>query len=202
MPARPRALQRELVEGAFCHMNKDQIEVVTLMGIALLCVQQAEGVLSSAVVSVLERRATNFAHQSEAQQKKTLGDFLKKLKAQTKLEFGVKERLFKFLEMRNKFIHNPSEIPEWNLQTKEGRLAIKIFLAELSFSALAITSLFMTLFQVSAKDEFGVDLFEDQDKEKRAIAAILENQFGAKARRILAGRYHKPTPAASTRRAD
>jgi hypothetical protein len=175
-------------------MNKDQIDTFTRMGIALICVQQAERVLSSAVKSVLERSANEFVRQSETQQRQTLGDFLSRLKRQTKLEYGLKERLFEFLEMRNKFIHNPSEIDGWNLQTKEGRLAIRIFLEELSGAAMAITVLFTTLLHVSAKDEFGVDLFEGHDDQKRAIAAILEKHFGAKARKILAGRYHKPAP--------
>ena len=97
----------------------------------------------------------------------------------------------RFLEMRNSFVHNISEVPGWNLQTRKGRDAAKKFLIELTMLAMAITSLFGCLFLVSAKDEFGTDLAEDSDMWRKEMARIIEKQFGPLARKILAGRRGK-----------
>jgi hypothetical protein len=163
-----------------------------LIGLCLLCVQQAEHVLSGAVESVLDRREVGLMQQGDHEKKQTLGDFLMRLKGRTKLNDTLKERLFKFLEIRNTFVHEFSQKPEWDLRTAQGREAANGFLVELIVAALATTCLFMTLFTVSAKDDFGKDLFTDEEHEHRDAAAVLEKFFGKHAREILAGRYQKP----------
>ena len=52
-----------------------------------------------------------------------------------------------------------------------------------------MTSLFITVFSVSAKDDYGKDLFEEHEEAERQIMEILEMHFGATARKLLAGRY-------------
>jgi hypothetical protein len=92
-------------------LDRETLTDLGLIGMCLLSVQQAERVLSAAVETILDRPDLNLAEQSQVKQKQTLGDFLKRLKRRVKLEYGLKERLFKFLEMRNKFVHNLSEVP-------------------------------------------------------------------------------------------
>jgi hypothetical protein len=87
-------------------------------------------------------------------------------------------------------------VPGWNLHTKGGREAAYKFLVELTMSGMAIASVFGSLFVVSAKDEFGIDLVQEVHGEKlkderfKAIARVMEN-FEPIARRILAGRRGK-----------
>ena len=166
-------------------------EVLALIGMCLICVQKAEHVLSFAVEKVLDRGDPKLFAQPENNQKQTLGDLLKRLKRQVRIEYDLKERLFEFLKMRNTFVHNLSEIPGWDLETKDGRMAAKLFLGELCFLALAISALFITLFVVSAKDEFGVDLHKDHPEDIRSRVALLEKHLGNKARKLLAGRRNK-----------
>ena len=177
--------------------NKDNVDrgsqtTLAMIGQCLLCVQQAERVLSGAVKSVLDRPGLKLTEQSETKQWKTLGELLMKLKLHHKLEYGLKERLFKFLEMRNTLVHNISAVPGWNLSTEEGDNIAKAFLYELAGTAVTITMLFITLFSVSAKDEYGVDLFKEEEQSKRNMVEALEKVFGTKARTILAGRNRGP----------
>lgn len=173
-------------------LDRETLTLMGLIGMCLLCIQQAERVLSAAVETILDRPDLNLAEQSEVKQKQTLGDFLKRLKGRVKLEYGLKERLFKFLAMRNTFVHSLSEVPGWDLETEEGRKVARMFIGELAFTALAITSLFTTLFSVSAKDDLGVDLFKEDEKQIRERVEVLEKYFGTQARKILAGRYRGP----------
>jgi hypothetical protein len=167
-------------------------KTLELIGMCLLSVQQAEHAISSAVESILDRPDLMLTEQSEFERKQALGDFLKRLKRRVKVEYGLKERLFRFLEMRNTFVHNLSEVPGWDLNTEEGRKVARMFLAELAVTAIAITLLFTTLFSVSAKDEYGKDLFTQEEKREHEMIELMEKHFGATARKILAGRYRGP----------
>jgi hypothetical protein len=170
----------------------DHQKMLALIGACLLVVQQAEHVLSDALELILERRDVNLAAQSASERKQTLGDFLMRLKRSTKVEHGLKERLFKFLEMRNTFVHNLSQVPGWDLKTEKGRDVAALFLIELAYAALGITALFVTLFSISAKDEYGEDLFAQEEKHEHEVMATLEKRLGPMARKLLAGRYHLP----------
>src|SRR5206468_917726 len=134
--------------------EKELMTLWSLMGVCLLLVQQAERVLAGAVESVLDNPDLRLMEQSEFQRKQTLGDFLKRLKRRVKIEPTLKEKLHQFLNMRNAFVHNHSEIPGWDLKTEEGRDVAWKFLVELAGTSLAITGLFTTLFSASAKDEY------------------------------------------------
>jgi hypothetical protein len=85
--------------------------ILTMIGVCLLCVQQAEQVLSGAVENILDRPGSLFTNASEAKQKQTLGELLKRIKGRVKLEYGLKERLFQFVKMRNTFVHDVSAVP-------------------------------------------------------------------------------------------
>jgi hypothetical protein len=164
------------------------------MGVCLLSVQQAERMLADAVESVLKDRTSmpeNLMEQTYKEQKRTLSGVLKELRKRAQIERVVDQRLWRFLEMRNSFVHNISEVPGWNLRTRKGREAAKKFLIELTMLAMAITGLFGCLFLVSAKDEFGKDLEEGSDMWRKEMARIMEMHFGTTARKILAGRRGK-----------
>ena len=173
-------------------VDEEMLDLVGLIGMCLLCVQQAEEVLSGVVETILDRPEQNLTEQSEVKQRQTLGDFLKRLKQRVKVEYGLKERLFKFLQMRNTFVHKLSEVPGLDLETEKGRAVARMFVGELCMTALFISMLFTTLFSVSAKDDLGADLFRDEDEQTQKMAAMLEKLLGEKARKILAGRYQKP----------
>jgi hypothetical protein len=83
-------------------------------------------------------------------------------------------------------------VPGWNLDTEEGQQVALKFVGELTFTSLGLTMLFRTLMHVSLKDDYGTDLYEDEDETTRKIIENLEKRFGPTAREILAGRYRKP----------
>src|ERR1700681_846722 len=53
--------------------------------------------------------------------------------------------------------------------------------------AISVTGVFMSLFTISAREDFGGDLIEGD-----RLISQLEEHFGPTARKILAGRYRKP----------
>jgi hypothetical protein len=170
-----------------------ELAIFSLIGICLMCVQQAEQGLQWTVETVLEDPEIRLSEQTEHEQAKTLGVFLRKLKRRAKLEPKLKDKLYHFLKMRNTFVHDFSEVPGWNLATVKGREIANEFLIELSLTAIAITALFMTVATSSAKKDFGKELFsEETEAEILMKVRVLEKVFGADARKILDGRYRKP----------
>jgi hypothetical protein len=170
---------------------KEQV-VLERIGMCLLIVQQAERAISDVVEKIFDRRHVDFATQSASEKKQTLGDILMRLKKSASIEHRVKEKLFRFLEMRNILAHDLSKVSGWNLKTEEGRNAAKVFLNELIVASAAVTALCVTLFAVWAKDDCGEDLFDGEESEVREIVRILEARFGPMARKIMAGRYSQP----------
>jgi hypothetical protein len=172
-----------------------ELQTYALMGVCLLHVQLAERVLAGAVESVLGDRTLTGAklmEQTEYERKRTLGDFLKELRRCARIEPKFNDKLWRFLKMRNTFVHNLSEVPGWNPTTEEGRKVATEFLAELLALALGVTGVSISLFTVSAREEFGEDLIEGN-----RLVSQLEEHFGSTARKILAGRYRKPVLAYS-----
>jgi hypothetical protein len=181
-------------------VRNPELSTLSLMGMCLLAVQLAERVLASAVETVLDDPDLKLMEQTEFERKQTLGDFVKKLKRRVKMEPNFKDKIHRFLSLRNTFVHNLSEVPGWDLKTEEGREVATAFLVELGYVSCAITCLFITLFAVSAKDDYGADLYEEAEERERQIVEMLEKNFGTMARKLLAGRYRKPATVHSTRR--
>src|SRR5271156_2786636 len=126
----------------------------------------------------------NLMEQTETQRKQTLGDFVKRLKRRVKLEPKFKDDLYRFLNMRNTFVHNLSEAPGWDMEAPEGRVVARKFMTELAVRSITITAIFTTLFSVSAKDEYGGDLFKEGQEIEWQIVGILEKHIGATARKV------------------
>jgi hypothetical protein len=147
-------------------MAKDrspELHTYALMGVCLLHVQMAERVLGGAVELVLRDPTLTLSklmEQTERDRKRTLGEFLKELRSRARLEPKFKDKLWRFLQMRNTFVHNLSEVPGLNAHTEQGRKVAREFLVELLFLAISLTFVFLTLFSVSAREDFGKELIE------------------------------------------
>jgi hypothetical protein len=166
--------------------RKAELHIYSLIGVTLLHVQLAERALGETVKLVLKDRTltpSKLMELTEPERKKTLGDFLKELKTRTRLETAFKDKLYRFLKMRNTFIHNISELPGWDVKTDAGREKGIEFLAELLHLALTVTGVFTSLFAISARDELGEELFEGN-----RLVRLMEEHFGSTARKILAAR--------------
>ena len=174
-------------------MARDQdpkLIIYSLMGVCLLHVQLAERVLAGAVESVLDDRkltVARFMEQTERERKRTLGDFLKELRSRTKVEPKFNQKLWRFFRMRNAFVHDFSEIPGWDLSTERGREIAIEYLVELIALALNVTGVFLSLFTVSAREDFGEELVEGN-----LLMDKIEKLFAPTARKILAGRNRRP----------
>ena len=169
-----------------------ELRVFALTGICLLSVQQAERAIARAVELVLKdriERANRLIEQTEKQQKRILSHFLKELRNRAHIEPDFDQKLWHFVKMRNTLVHNLSEVPGWNPRTKKGREAAFKFLVELAMLSFALTGVFTSLLLVSAKDEFGVDMIEeDDDPVRQSLARLIEKQFGPTAHMILAAK--------------
>lgn len=162
------------------------------MGMCLLSVQKAEQALQFVVRKVLKDPTLELSEQSEFKQKETLGVFLKKLERRVKLEPKIERRLYHFLRIRNKFIHNADEIPRWNLKTKAGREAAGLFMAELLQASMAISALMAMLSAEFLKEKLGPEWIGDETEEELALWKALERNFGPMARRMLNARRRRP----------
>ena len=131
--------------------RKSELTTLSLIGVCLLSVQQAERVLAGAVEHVLDRPDLKLMEQTEIERKQTLGDFIRRLKKRVKIERTLKDKLYCFLNLKNTFVHNLSEVPGWDLKTERGRKVAWTFLMELIFISQATTALFGTLYNVSAR---------------------------------------------------
>lgn len=180
MPAMRRKLRSKDQE-AFLNMLK-------WVGMCLLQVQTAERTLETAIEAVLDDPEADLMDQTAPQQKQTLGAFIRKLRRRVKVEPALKDKLYRFLEMRNKFVHNVREIEGWNLNTEEGRKIAAGFLSELIVAAMSISLLMATLITKYAR-QVSPD-FQETD-EQREFANALEEHFGLKAQVLLDARYRK-----------
>ena len=158
-----------------------------LIGICLMCVQQAEHMLGMAAKSVLKNPKLILMEQTEAEQRRTLNDLLRELKTQVRLERDFKERLYRFRDMRNRFVHNLHEVPGWNWQTEEGQEVALKFVVELIFLSQGISCIFAAVLGIAFREELGEELADANDTLK-----MVEKWFGPRARKILKGRSWPP----------
>jgi hypothetical protein len=93
--------------------------------------------------------------QTVSERRKTLGDFVGELKKRVVLERGFRDRLYRFLNMRNTFIHNFSAVSGSNLRSEKDRELATAFVIELTALSLFLIGVFMSLFTISAREEFG-----------------------------------------------
>lgn len=165
-----------------------KITHLAYIGLCLLCVQQAERALQSAIETVLENPEMKLLEQSDSNRKETLGIFLRKLKRRVNLPPRLKERLYEFLENRNRFIHDYSSIPGAKEKTAEGQEPAKLLVIDLMLTAVSITGLMVAVFQAWARDEHDTEFFEIEDQQTQQLIKMFKTTFGSLAREILTGR--------------
>jgi len=164
----------------------DATRLLIYTGLCLNYVQLAERALQAVLQTVLNDKH-KFAEQSELERKQTLGDFIRELKQRSKLPQHVKDDLYDFLNMRNRFIHEMNGSP----RNKNEYDAALLFLVELLFRSLKILGLLTSMFQVWSRDKFNQEFFseeffENQTEKHRALLAFFEDRYGPLAKEILA----------------
>jgi uncharacterized protein YutE (UPF0331/DUF86 family) len=163
------------------------LRVFTLIGLSLSLVQQTERVLEGALRSIFKSQALTV--EALLQRRKvgaghpTLGEFIRELRKHSDLEPQFSSRLRRFLQMRNVFVHDFSEIDGWNLQTNKGKEKAIEFLVELQMLSLHLSGVFLSLFTVAARQNFGTELFADNE-----VMKLIEKHCGPIASTILAKR--------------
>lgn len=131
------------------------MEVPARLGVALLQIQAAEHVIRLTLQHVIQDKSITvemLEAQEAAERKKNLSYFLNKLRARADLLPEFNEMLQKFLDYRNTFAHNLSEVPGWNLETDEGRKIAIAWLAELYQLTEQVTKIFWGLIRAWEKE--------------------------------------------------
>jgi hypothetical protein len=174
-------------------MSSDQshmLNTLQIMGASLLMVQLAERWLAMAVETVLKDptlTVDKLMGQTEQERNRTLGEFLWQLKKSVRLEPKFKEDLYRFLKLRNTFVHNLSEVPGgFKLTTEKGREGAMEFLAELLALAMLIAGVFVSVMKVSGRVKA-----DEASTDAKRLFSMMEEHFGPAARKILAGRTRK-----------
>jgi hypothetical protein len=160
--------------------------IMTLIGMCLLTVQSAERALEMALDTVFAERSS--AQKAKVEiiegQRTTLGYFIRQLRSRVKLERSFKNKLYRFLELRNIFVHDVKEISGgWDLKTQSGRKRAYLFLGELLFIAGAAQAVFIAAVTISARDDFGADITDGNE-----LIAMVEKAVQPFVRRMLAAR--------------
>ena len=159
------------------------IEVPARLGLALLQIQAAEHVIRLVLQHVIQDKSITveiLEAQEQAERKKTLGYFLHKLRARADLVPELDEMLQKFLDYRNTFAHNLSEVPGWNLETDEGRQVAIAWLAELQQLTEQVCKIFWGLVRAWEKEHDNAhpiagegEFFKDIDPIYTTLATML-----------------------------
>lgn len=137
-------------------MTKDAAEsadvvlplVYSAIGLALTHAQSTEALLKMVTTFVIPNKShtwDSYQTLSATEKKKTLGYFIGLVKSRTKLYPKLEDMLSEFLQARNDFVHNPSIIPGWNLQTVDGRGVAERYCLQFMYKALHLQHVFMAL---------------------------------------------------------
>lgn len=169
--------------------DRVQIRLFALIGLALLYAQQVERAIEFILNTVLKDTSVtieSLTSDAEKEGTRSLGYFMRELRKRTRIDRAFNQKLYRFLKMRNTFVHNLSEVPGWNLDTEEGQEASARFLFELISLSLGITGVLASLLTISMREEFGEELAEGNQ-----ILAFLEKSHGETARGLFLGMNRK-----------
>jgi hypothetical protein len=101
-----------------------QREVLVHVGVHLLTLQSAEHVIRLCLQIVLPKEPIETLEDLRSlerkESKKTTGYFLTALRARAALDPEFDGKLIAFLDARNSFIHNLSDVQGWSMRTAEG----------------------------------------------------------------------------------
>jgi hypothetical protein len=157
------------------------LELTSRMGLALFKVQSAElslklcitwlGAESNITLEQLEAR-------EQSLQKKTLGFFIRELKAKIEFDPIFENTLVQFLRDRNLFAHELREVPGFSLNTDMEILAGIAFVKSLTDRATAITRIVMGFNNILANpgkpndSQFPIDLDDETFNEFLALTTL------------------------------
>ena len=134
------------------------------IGLLLHVVQITENLTRLVMTYVIQKDSPLTLEKLETLQgkerTKTLGYFICELNKRVDLDDGFGETLSRFLDMRNKFVHNHDEIPGWCLDTDDGRKVAHAFLAEFHRVMEAVTMVFLGLVR-SWEEQIGMTVGDD-----------------------------------------
>jgi hypothetical protein len=112
-----------------------RMHLMACIGTALLNVQVTERALRLVTTVVLQKSSPitteQLIAQTNVEQKKTLGYFLRELRKRVDLDVHFDRTLAEFLRRRNILAHNLSDLPGWNTDTVHGIYIGRYFINEL-----------------------------------------------------------------------
>lgn len=112
-------------------IRQNEHEIRELIGTCLLLVQTVERVIAFTLTFVLQRpnmTVRQLLEQAEKERTRTIGFFLRELRRRADIRPDFDQVLVEFLEKRNTFVHDLSEVPGWDLTSPEGCSVAKQFL--------------------------------------------------------------------------
>lgn len=184
----PRMMNK-LLDGA----ETEQLQMLALVGLCHRTVQHTERRFDFVLKHVLKDHTVTSLQMMDgprSSRRRSLGEFIKELRNRAKISRDFRETLYRFLEMRNTFVHDFYEVPDWSFKTDKGRAVAALFMIDLMMLSTAVSLVFVAISAISAREDLGEQLVEANSKTRSMIDAI-EEHFGPMARKILAGRYQK-----------
>lgn len=123
--------------------------ILTQIGYVFLQIQRAEKTVKLAVLVVMPAAADLFAPLIERlepkKRKPPLGPFLNKLRSRATVHPDIEQLLARYLDNRNRFVHNLSEVEGWSLTTHAGCVAASRFLNGLLDDAQEVRAIFRAM---------------------------------------------------------
>jgi hypothetical protein len=152
-------------------VSEDEKDILLRMGIALLQIQLTEGLIRSVMQLVLPKTSPLtydlLQQQKQLEMKKTLGHFLRELRKRVDLDDRFEVILLDFLDKRNTFVHRIFEVPQFSLQSVEGRQHARNFLDSLMKQSVTLQKVFCGLIRSWLdQNELDVPIQSDSILEK------------------------------------
>lgn len=118
----------------------DEAGIHRRMGQTLIWVQDVERTLRFVLTFVIQKgdglTLERLEAQTEAERKKTIGYFLDQMRRRVAIHPKVNDYLSTFLTLRNRFAHDVSSVPGWDMETEDGLKAANDFLTDLGGHSL------------------------------------------------------------------
>lgn len=144
----------------------EQTQLFALMGMTLNHVQQVEMIINKTLLFVIQEGdyldKNGWEKQKKLLTRKTLGQMIKILKDRVVLHECFEEFLASFLRDRNILAHNLDSVKDYDLETSEGRAAMRSFLTDLFDNATHLQKIFISI-GISWQEQVGIFTPADSD---------------------------------------
>lgn len=161
----------------FEQTNKEEHDLLAMMGGCLLVTQLAEKSIRLCLTYVLQRpssTAESLLTQLEEERKKTLGYFLLELRKRVDVQAEFDTTLLLFLEMRNTLIHNVDEVPGWDREAPKGQKVAYEFLAKYLHLSEVVIGVFFSLARAWQRQ---ADVKIETEVDANPLLQELENKY-------------------------